>query len=342
MAFLLNISTFILLRFQEGQDGVWPKVEKTARSWLFSFSSVCFPLLFSSLLLPFEHLLSCPWALFEHRLYRLSFLWDCRKLLFVLCVFLLCTGSLAGGFHLPLAYNHLLLLFFCSKTLAVFPLPAVMLEWDPQESVRKAGQGRAAVQYCLQYPLIQWLSPISHKHLSPWARLHVSAISTHVPQQTSFSHRLPLPCLPFLPPPSHLSISCPPEGLNTMECGAALSFNPLPSAAPPAAGPSHSLWCPHVQPRMDDLMGLFREHHIQPQTVGQGSSQPPPVAWFPFLSIWRWAGWFRAWALSFGQVWGTLRSFLSLLGSYCFLKISFIITGRKGRIKIESEKFLHH
>ena len=48
--------------------------------------------------------------------------------LFVLCVFLLCTGSLAGGFHLPLAYNHLLLLFFCSKTSAVSPLPAVMLE----------------------------------------------------------------------------------------------------------------------------------------------------------------------------------------------------------------------
>lgn len=106
------------------------------------------------------------------------------------------------------------------------------------------------------------LSPISHKHLSPPACLHVSVISTHVPQQTSFSHRLPLPCLPFLSPPSHFSIRCPPERLNTMECGAALSFNPLPSAAPPAAGPSHSLWCPHIQPRMDDLVGLFREHHI--------------------------------------------------------------------------------
>lgn len=106
------------------------------------------------------------------------------------------------------------------------------------------------------------LSPISHKHLSPRACLRVSVISTHVPQQTSFSHRLPLPCLPFLSPPSHFSIRCPPERLNTMECGAALSFNPLPSAAPPAAGPSHSFWCPHIQPRMDDLVGLFREHHI--------------------------------------------------------------------------------
>ena len=112
-------------------------------------------------------------------------------------------------------------------------------------------------------------SPTSHKHLSPRACLHVSVISTHVPQQTSFSHRLPLPCLPFLPPPSHFSISCPPERLNTMECGAALSFNPLPSAAPPAAGPSHSLWCLHVQPRMDDLVGLFREHHIPRRRPGE-------------------------------------------------------------------------
>ena len=154
MAFLLNISTFILLRFQEGQDGVWPKTEKTARAWIFIFSSNCLPLLFVS------SLNTCILSLssFKDRLYCLSFLWDCRKL--PVCT--LCFSSLhrfPRRRFLPLAYNHLLLLFFCSETLAVSALPAVMLEWDLKESVRKEGQGRAAVRYCLQYPLIQWLIP---------------------------------------------------------------------------------------------------------------------------------------------------------------------------------------
>ena len=108
---------------------------------------------------PLWTLVSCPWALLKTGYIVCHFSETVENSLFVLCVFLLCTGSLAGDFHLPLAYNHLLLLFFCSETLAVSALPAVMLEWDLKESVRKEGQGRAAVRYCLQYPLIQWLIP---------------------------------------------------------------------------------------------------------------------------------------------------------------------------------------
>ena len=137
-----------------------------------------------------------------------------------------------------------------------------------------------------------------------------------------------------------------------MVCGSGFSFNlPFPqlcSAACPMALPFPLVSSRPAKDHRDDFVGMFRERCILPQTGGQVGSQPPPSPQFRFLSIWRWAGWFRDWAWaissfpwvwSFGRIWGRgfKRSVLSLVGSHCFLKISFIIKCRHERVITRSQ-----
>lgn len=123
-----------------------------------------------------------------------------------------------------------------------------------KESVRKEGQGRVAVQYCLQHALTQWLYPPSS------TKIRLPKCGS---QQMSLSPRLPLLrscdcCLPSLPPLYHFSISYLPGLGGRTPWGVGLVspsiLLPYRSAVPPAPGPSHSHWCAHAQPRITGMI----------------------------------------------------------------------------------------